>query len=457
MIRRLITKEILTNLLSLRLTFAFLILIPLVAISVYVLCNDYAQRKEDYDAKVSLHTGTAFTETITVDRPPQPMMALVGGVTVTTGNTVKLSFYDAPRIKGGFDHTPIFYIFPRTDYLFIIGVVMGLIALLFSYDAISGERERGTLRLIMANSVPRDVVLFSKWIGGYLSALLPSMTALLLGILVFILHPAIHINSVDWWAVFLLLVSACIYLAVFFSLGVFISAISPTTGSAAMRCLFVWLLAVLIIPNVMPHIAGRVIPAPSRQEMEREYDKIVADTAAARRKEHDEAAKQLGNTEVVTRDEFDRILRRIRREIEDIEYRHLTRQRDVLRQLANAHGDRLKEQIRLTSLLSSLSPYAVFVDVATTLANTGGESQVNFLRQVRKYKEDYFYQQYMDGLETGRGIHRHNPVPDPLEFQMTFPDLQERLQRCLPGIGLLAFLGILCFMADYLLFLRRPI
>ena len=72
-------------------------------------------------------------------------MALVGGVTVTTGNTVHLSYYDAPRIKGGFDHTPIFYIFPHTDYLFIVGIVMSLLALMFSYDAISGERERGSV------------------------------------------------------------------------------------------------------------------------------------------------------------------------------------------------------------------------------------------------------------------------------------------------------------------------
>ena len=457
MIRRLIAKEILTNLLSLRLTFAFLILIPLVVISVYVLCNDYAQRKEDYDAKVSLHAKTAYTETITVDRPPSPLMALVGGVTVTTANTVRLSFYDAPRVKGGFDHTPIYYIFPRTDYLFIIGIVMSLLALLFSYDAISGERESGTLRLILANSVPRDIVLFSKWMGGYLSALFPATTALMLGIIVFALHPAISLTLTDWWVISLLLVIAWIYLAIFFSLGVFISAISPTTGNAAMRCLFVWLLTVLVIPNVTPHIAQRFIPTPSTQEIERRYDRIIADTSERRVKDHAEASKRVSNTEPVEYEEYLRVLRRIRKEIEDIEYGHLTRQRDVLRQLANVHGDKLQQQMRLTAILSSCSPYAVFAHVAATLTKTSGESQVDFLKQTRRYEDDYFYQQYVQGLETGMGIHRYNPVDDPLAFTPTFPDLQERVLRCLLGMGLLVFLGILCFMAGYLLFLRRPI
>ena len=43
----------------------------------------------------------------------------------------------------------------QVDWAFIIGYVLSLIALLFTFDAISGERERGTLRLMLANSIPR--------------------------------------------------------------------------------------------------------------------------------------------------------------------------------------------------------------------------------------------------------------------------------------------------------------
>jgi len=457
MIRRLIAKEILMNLLSLRLTFAFLILIPLVIISVYVLCNDYAQRKEDYDAKVSLHAKTAYTDTITVDRPPSPLMALAGGATVATGNTVQLSYYDAPHIKGGFDHTPIYYIFLRTDYIFIIGVVMSLLALLFSYDAISGEREHGTLRLVMSNSVPRDVVLLSKWMGGYLSALLPSMTALLLGILVFALHPSVGVTATDWWVIFLLLTLACVYLAIFFSLGVLISVISSTTGSAAMRCLFVWLLFVLIIPNIAPHVARRFAPTPSIQEMERQYDKILADTAEKRHNEHVEWSERLSNTDPVTRDQFIRILTRIRKKIEEIEYSHLTKQRDVFRQMANDYNNMLRRQIRLGRIMSACSPYAVFSDVSATLANTNGESQIAFLGMVRQYEDGYFDEQHRVGLETGRGIHRFDPVRNPPEFHPGVLNLQERIKQSLLGIGCMVFFGTVFFMASYLLFLRRPV
>lgn len=453
MIRRLMVKEILTNLLSLRLSLAFFILVPLVLISAYMLCNDYEQRKRDYDAKVSLHMQAAASDRIRIDRQPSPLMALVGGATITTGNTVHLSYYDAPRVKGGFDHTPIFYIFPRTDYVFVVGIVMSLLALLFSYDAISGERESGTLRLILANAVPRDVVLFSKWVGGYLSALFPCTTALLLGMLVFVLHPAVELTWMDWWVLFLLLLTAWIYIAIFFSLGIFISAISPTTGSAAMRCLFVWLLFVIIIPNAAPHIARRFAPTLSAQEMERKYDRIVADTAESRYKDHAIAAESLGNTEPVEGDEYRRIMTRIGNKIREIEHLNLTRQRDTLRQIANVYDNRLQRQMRLTRILSSCSPYAILADVAMALTNTGSESQVAFLRMAWQYEDTYFNKQY--GKE--KLISRYDPVSDPPLFGLTVPSLRERVRRSLPGVGLLIVFGVFCFMAGYLLFLRRSV
>ena len=453
MIGQLIIKELRINLLSLRLSFAFLMLLPLVGVSVYILCNDYAQRQKDYDAKAALHGRAAATERITVDRPPTPMMALIGGATVTTANSVSLLYYDAPRAKGGYDHTPIYYIFPRTDYLFIVGIVMSLLALLFSYDAISYERERGTLRLALANALPRDIVLLGKWIGGYLALFFPCTIALLLGILILVLHPAVHLATTDWWALCLILLVAWIYLAVFFSMGLLISATTRTTDGAAIRCLFVWVLLALIIPGGAPRVAQRFLPTPSVQEMARKYDQIVADTAETRHNDHAAAAEQLGNTRPVDREEFNRIHRRVRDSILEIEHLHLTRQRDDLREVSNRYEDQLRRQIRLARILSSASPYAVLTDVATTLANTGPESQTAFLKAARGYDKDYFDRQYANRED----IHYYSHVEDYPPFHVPAPALGARMKRALPNIVWLMFLGIFCFMGGYLIFLRRPV
>ena len=54
----------------------------------------------------------------------------------------------------------------KIDWGFIVGFVLSLIALLFTFDSISGERERGTLRLMLANPMPRHIVLIGKFLGG---------------------------------------------------------------------------------------------------------------------------------------------------------------------------------------------------------------------------------------------------------------------------------------------------
>ena len=46
-------------------------------------------------------------------------------------------------------------------------LIFWLLAIVFGYDAICGEKERGTLRLMLSCSVPRDTVLLAKWIGGF--------------------------------------------------------------------------------------------------------------------------------------------------------------------------------------------------------------------------------------------------------------------------------------------------
>ncbi|HML83996.1 MAG TPA: ABC transporter permease subunit, partial [Bacteroidales bacterium] len=45
------------------------------------------------------------------------------------------------------------------DLITITGILLSLLAILFSYDSISGEREDGTLKLLLSNHLPRPLLL----------------------------------------------------------------------------------------------------------------------------------------------------------------------------------------------------------------------------------------------------------------------------------------------------------
>ena len=86
----------------------------------------------------------------------------------------------------------------QVDWAFIIGYVLSLIAILFTFDAVSGEREHGTLRLMLANSIPRHTVLIGKFLGALLSVSIPFTVAVLVNLLLISTANTVHLTTEAW-------------------------------------------------------------------------------------------------------------------------------------------------------------------------------------------------------------------------------------------------------------------
>ena len=86
----------------------------------------------------------------------------------------------------------------KIDWAFVIGYVLSLIALLFTFDAVSGEREHGTLRLMLANSIPRHTVLIGKFLGAFISVNIPLVIAVLMNLLLISTSSAVHLGTEEW-------------------------------------------------------------------------------------------------------------------------------------------------------------------------------------------------------------------------------------------------------------------
>ena len=86
----------------------------------------------------------------------------------------------------------------KVDWAFVIGYVLSLIALLFTFDAISSERESGTLRLMLANSVPRHTILIGKFLGALISVSIPFTLAVLVNLLLISTSSVVHLNTEAW-------------------------------------------------------------------------------------------------------------------------------------------------------------------------------------------------------------------------------------------------------------------
>ncbi|MBN1165240.1 MAG: ABC transporter permease subunit, partial [Candidatus Krumholzibacteriota bacterium] len=85
--------------------------------------------------------------------PPQPLEALVCGVSNDIGRTIEVAGSgELVTEDSRYNENPVFAIFRFLDLDFIFQIVLSLFAILFVFDAVNGEKERGTLRLAFAHA-----------------------------------------------------------------------------------------------------------------------------------------------------------------------------------------------------------------------------------------------------------------------------------------------------------------
>ena len=252
MIRAIARKEFLNNVLSLRFSISFMVCALLLMVSIYILADAYMQQEkalrpllqaDRYRRAAEGHWDFARLAggPTPVTRPIPRLKVLYTGAGNELSLMATVRGYEGPIYKREpFIRNPVPILFPNVDLGFIVSVVISLIAILFTYDIVAGEKQAGTLRLLMANDIPRGRLLFGKWIGSYDSFLLGYLACVLIGVLVLILHPTIELRGTDWWAVIALFLISLVYAAAIFSLGVLVSCLMKEPRTALITLLAIW-------------------------------------------------------------------------------------------------------------------------------------------------------------------------------------------------------------------------
>ena len=253
----------------------------LVVANTAVLLKDYERRLAAYNTTLKTeHQRSRERKTYSggrlgVARPPNPLSIFNVGLDKRLGNEIWISHGFVPTLwdAGTYKMTnPLLNLFSSIDIVFIFKVVLSLIALVFAYDAIAGERERGTLRLVVTHPVSRGQILLAKYISAMLCLLVPLLISLLLAVILLTTSIAISLSVGDFLLIGGIILSSIVYLSVFYLIGMLISAVTRRTGTALMLAMFVWGFWVLMYPNVI--LAAIAAPQTSQTRMVSVYDEI---------------------------------------------------------------------------------------------------------------------------------------------------------------------------------------
>jgi len=475
MIGTVIRKELREHVLSLRFAVATLLTIGLVFICINILIGDYAQKKDHYDinqrsfldeAQNKDDLSSLQMEGMLVEKPPEPMQVGYSGLAELDGIARVQTFFE-PQVLGSLDKNPVLPLFPTPDILYVVATVLSLMAFVFSYDAVAGERETGTLKLMMSYSVPRDTVILGKWMGGFISLVVPFIIALMAACLLILFSPKISFGMFEWSAFGIGLLASLLFLSVMFSLGMFVSAWCARSSTAIIVLLFVWVCLVLMVPNGSPYVANLFSPVTPREVVEGNVREGIGNALSnfqaeihkmfrsmrgdwRRRGTRNDAARQELDEKM---DELGQKMKREINEVSEEQTRKFKRE--------------LETQIAVTKTISRLSPVSSYVYIVTDLAGTGVAQQMRLQEMLRNYQ--FQFREYLDEKTGGRlmggggrrgfmrGRDRGYDISDMPLFEYSPDPLSSRWNRCLLDLCLLGVAAIFLFMLAYVKFLRADV
>lgn len=423
-------KEFHDNWISHKITLAFVLCLVLMTVSLGLAMKDYSDRLSSYslsrseDAlfldriadyvyynKEGEHSGESnigdMIDTIGIYRRPAELSILARGLEDRMNRPVR--FMDIRKL--GFqiqidpgnkqERNKLFALFSPLDFLFITKVMLSLLTILFAFSTIAGERESGTLKLMLSNPVSRGQVLLGKFLGGYASLVAPFLAATLIALLLVALSPSIALNGENWMRITLIILVSLVYIAVFFFIGIAISALARRSATAVLLLLAIWVVLTLVVPNAGWLVAKRVVQVTSEQQIETEQFKTARqiEDEAEKKRESQSYLPAYGKYHVEAQPEIKKAVKAI-----EEDYKALRQKR-----------------LSLSQILTRFSPVGSYVYATVGLAQTGIEDEKQYYTTLRQVEIDFAAESERLLSQTfGDGFNKENPPPskdDPYAFR----------------------------------------
>ena len=469
MIRQIIHKEILENLLSFRFILSLVLIILLFAVSGFVFVDKYRQQTSEYWEKTNENLEDLSEQTDKLYqlafckqnawRKPKLLALCSEGFEKSLPNCFTFDAFtnNLPEIRGQGNFTLSH--FNSIDWVFIVSMILSFLALVFTYDCISGEREDGTLRQILANTIPRYEVLFGKYLGVVITIGIPLFIGLLISLIIVIASNVVVTSGLDWLKILAIIMLSFLYLSMFILLGMFVSSRTTHTANSMVILLLIWVVVVVLIPSfgrIISEVSGK---APNPVDLERKLSEIGAEMWA---KADELFGKGAGFMSTIRNHPANKPAARGRLKTATTNARNHARDDHHNKMLAQAFSGRN---------LTCISPVVIYQRASEAIAGTGINHVLNIRRQIDEYRASL--REYIRSKDAEDPDSLHLIFPDsgcarawrtishnPVDFD-TVPKFQERdlalgqsLKLAIWDIGLLALFNLVLFAASFASFLR---
>jgi ABC-type transport system involved in multi-copper enzyme maturation permease subunit len=469
MILTIVAKEIREILSSRKFLVAFAVCSALILIVFASAATSYHALRREHEAAVrdNLKQFEGLTDWQMVQRtrvflPPDILSTLVTGIANDIGRTIEVSGRgDLEQDGSRHNSEPMLAVFQAFDLTFVVQIVLSLFALLFAYDAVSGERERGTLALSLSNAVPRAVFLTGKILGTVLGLGLPLVVPFLLGPLILVLMN-VPMDGGTWLRLGGIIGASLLFFAVMVVLSVAVSAMTARSSTSFLILLVAWTLGVVVLPRAALLIAGRMVDVPT-------LDDIAAQKARLSRQLWTEDRERINAFHPSPGVQPQKAMEEFSAMMSDVSSQRNKKLEDLSARLFEERANRRREQSSLALGLARLSPASSFTLAATASAGTSPGLADHYLAEAKAYQQTFgAFLLEKTGRNPGSGMFMRiitidGEKPKPINPQEIPPftyhpeEAASALGSAGLDVGLLAFFGLAFFAAAHAAFLKYDV
>jgi ABC-type transport system involved in multi-copper enzyme maturation permease subunit len=269
--KTLVTREIQGAIIDFRFWVVFVLCLSIIPLSFYVSVKKYSQQLSDYQQEVQVYCDKTSVHSHMVAEgvhPPSPLSIFSQGL------DFKMPFKVLTSRDGNYK---IEYAKPDSkkdllgeiDFAFIVAFVLSILAIVFTFSSISGDKESGIFRLVLSNPVFRRQILMSKLIGNCVVFLVPFLISLLIACVIVYVSGIIPVFSKELFIPILIMIGiSLLFLLVMFNLGLWMSALTRNSILSVNVLLLIWIMLGLIVPKVSPIIGAVIYPVESTNVFE---------------------------------------------------------------------------------------------------------------------------------------------------------------------------------------------
>ncbi len=353
--------------------------------------------------------------------------------------------------RGG-STNPFLVTFDELNWTFIAALIASFIALLFTFDAVSGEKETKTLALALSNPFSRGTLLAGKYASAVVTVLATIVPGLIVSTVIVLvsgrvaLTAAFALEAAGFMAVALLMV------AILAAFGLLASVVTRNSNVSLLIALSFWILFAVVVPNSSLFVAKSAFAIERAEAVGNQVSRVFEDL-------NKNAPK--GSWMMHSSNPFlpQHKLRA------DLQMKRLTSEK----QIRDAYYARMFRQFERARLVTTISPVSLFEYLSEAVVGGG------YLRFRKTWDDMHIFQgQFLDffmALDAADkdSPHWYNPNEDvsttrkPVAFEkvpqfreqpMTFG---ERVAPVLKYLLIGVFYACAVFLLSYVLFVRYDV